>query len=320
MKILKTSPAIRTEITKLMSPGSSRRVAIAAFVGDGARAFIRKPNGVEIVCWPKAGGTNPLELRRLKKAGARIRFADRLHMKVYWAANRGALITSANLSTNALGIGNLKEFGVFIPETSFDIDELLESLKSRPFNSTDMKKLEVEHRKLVARLPQRRTKGEKVYYLEWFRSPARSEWKLGWIDDVCELALSAARVLETDFNLRTPEDFIQCKGNEYKEGDWILSFKLNKKGASSPRWLYVDFIAKVNRKDEKAFSEGYPYQAIQVWAPKHYSPPFAFTPSFKSAFRKASLAFGVAKIKQLRSVRPPVRLITMIGKKIERSD
>src|ERR1700730_3562257 len=103
MRILKTSAAVRRAVTNLLAPGKMRRVAIAAFVGDGARAFIRQPKGVEIICWRKAGGTNPLELRRLKKAGARIRFAERLHMKVYWAAKRGAIITSANLSTNALG-------------------------------------------------------------------------------------------------------------------------------------------------------------------------------------------------------------------------
>ena len=108
-----------------MAPGGGRRVAISAFVGDGARAFIRKPLGVEIICWPRAGGTNPLELNRLKNAGAHISFADRLHMKVYWAAKRGAIVGSANLSTNALGAGGLKEFGVLLPPGSIDIDELI---------------------------------------------------------------------------------------------------------------------------------------------------------------------------------------------------
>jgi hypothetical protein len=125
VKILKSSASIRKAIGELMAPGGGRRVAISAFVGDGARAFIRKPLGVEIICWPRAGGTNPLELNRLKNAGAHISFADRLHMKVYWAAKRGAIVGSANLSTNALGAGGLKEFGVLLPPGSIDIDELI---------------------------------------------------------------------------------------------------------------------------------------------------------------------------------------------------
>jgi len=159
-----------------------RRVAITAFVGDGARAFIRNPKGLEIVCWPKAGGTNPLELRRLKKAGARIRFADRLHMKVYWAAKRGVVITSANLSTNALGAGDLKEFGVLLPATSVGIDDVIESLRTRSFNKHEMDRLEREHRKLMARKQRSYRKPEKVSYSEWFELPVRPEWKLGWYD------------------------------------------------------------------------------------------------------------------------------------------
>jgi hypothetical protein len=115
-----------------MAPGKTPRVAITAVVGRGARAYNRNPKGVEIICWPKAGGTNPLELRRLKKAGARIRFANRLHMKVYWAARRGTIITSANLSTNTLGAGNLKEFGVFLPADAVNIDDVIESRSAVP--------------------------------------------------------------------------------------------------------------------------------------------------------------------------------------------
>ncbi len=112
MKVLYQSSDVRREIIKIFSHGGRRRVAIAAFVGDGAESYLPKPPGLEIICWPKAGGTNPNTLRRLTKRGAKIRFADRVHMKVYWADGYGAVITSANLSTNALGSGDLKEAGI----------------------------------------------------------------------------------------------------------------------------------------------------------------------------------------------------------------
>lgn len=46
-------------------------------------------------------------------------------MKVYWAERRATIITSANLSTNALGAGNLKEFGAFLRSGAIDIDGLI---------------------------------------------------------------------------------------------------------------------------------------------------------------------------------------------------
>jgi hypothetical protein len=57
------------------------------------------------------------------------------------------IIPSANLSTNALGAGNLKEFGVHLPTDTVSIDDVIKSLRSRPFNRTEMDKLEEEHRR-----------------------------------------------------------------------------------------------------------------------------------------------------------------------------
>jgi hypothetical protein len=315
MRILDSSAAIRKAITDLMAPGKARRVAITAFVGDGARAFIRNPKGVEIICWPKAGGTNPLELRRLKKAGARIRFADRVHMKVYWAARRGTIITSANLSTNALGTGNLKEFGVFLPADAVNIDDVIESIKSRPLNNKDLQELELEHRKLSVSQRRQVDKIDKVLYPEWFSLRPLNQWKLGWWDEDCALAKNAEEIIRTDFGRRTACDWVTSKEGDYKKHDWVLSFQLTKKGATGPRWIYVELLEKVNRNDERAFYEDRPYQAIQVWSPKHYtSPPFVITKNFRTALRQASLALGVSRIKKLRSVRPPSALLAMIEK------
>ena len=109
MKLLHTSAAVREAIIDLSSSANKRRVAVVGFVGDGAEPYLPRPNGIELYCWPKAGGTNPNVLRRLAKKGVRVRFVDSLHMKVYWAADKGAFVTSANLSTNAMGMGDLKE-------------------------------------------------------------------------------------------------------------------------------------------------------------------------------------------------------------------
>jgi hypothetical protein len=314
MKILGTSASIRRAIVTLMRPGRSRRVAVVAFVGAGARAFIPRPKGVEIICWPKAGGTNPLELRRLKKMGAKVRFADRLHMKLYWAAARGAVLTSANLTTNALGAGNLKEIGVLLPPDAIDIDDIIASLKSRRFNKGEMRKLEEMHRKINARQLRQSEKTERVQYLEWLSHPARSEWKLGWWDEFGQVAKEVREIVRTDFNKRGPEHFISCRKKHYRQADWVLHFRLTSSGASAPKWMFVDFVVKVGRRDKRAYCAAYPYQAVQVWPPRHYpTPPFVITPAFSAALRAASFKYGVERIKNGRSTNPAERLLKMIA-------
>src|SRR5262245_37865896 len=112
MGVLYTAAEVRSAIVRLFSFSRGRRVAISAFVGDGAEAYLPKPSGIQLICWPKEGGTNPNALRRLMAKGVEVFFCDALHMKVYWAEGRGAVVTSANLSRNALGAGDLKEVGV----------------------------------------------------------------------------------------------------------------------------------------------------------------------------------------------------------------
>jgi hypothetical protein len=318
MTILKTSGSIRKAITWLMRPGRVRRVAIAAFVGDGARAFLPRAKGIDLICWPKAGGTNPLELRRLKKLGARIRFADRLHMKLYWAANRGTIITSANLSTNALGAGGLKEVGVLLPPDVVDIDALIVSLKSRPFNKAQMQKLEEAHRKMKARGLRPTSREERVEYPEWYGLPARSEWKLGWWVEYGEFGKEAVQTARRDFNRREPESSVLGGKQHFRKDDWVLTFRVGTKGISKAEWMYVDFVARV-RRTEKAYEPDYPYQAVQVWTPRHYaSPPFVITRAFRTALSAACLRLGIQKIKNLRKTPPPARLLQILAREMKR--
>ncbi len=314
MKILKSSSSIRNAITQLMRPGKARRVAIVAFVGAGARAFIPKAKGVELICWPRAGGTNPLELRRLKKIGALIRFADRLHMKVYWAAGRGTIITSANLTTNALGSGGLKEVGVLLPADVVDVDKLISSLNSRPFSKAEIRKLDEAHRKLKVRETPRPPNENRVDYLEWYSLPAREPWKLGWWDSYGSVARAARDIARNEYNKREPEDFISCRKEDFQKNDCVLSVRVTKKDVSAPKWLFIDRVVRVRRTEKKAYFADYPYQAIQVWTTRHYSPPpFVVTPAFRQALGAACLKHGIDQLKNMRSTRPPLGLLRLIA-------
>ncbi len=148
--ILYNQSDIYREIQRLFNYPTVRRVAISAFVGKDAESYLPIPAGLTLVCWPKAGGTNPHTLRKLIKKSVDVWFADRLHMKIYWAEGRGCIITSANLSKNALGVGGLKELGVLLNPDEVDIDKVLSSLGKRPVNESEMKKLDREHARFSA--------------------------------------------------------------------------------------------------------------------------------------------------------------------------
>jgi hypothetical protein len=155
--------------------------------------------------------------------------------------------------------------------------------------------------------------------LEWYSLPARSEWKLGWWDDYGNFAKEAREIVRNDFNKREPEDFIACRKQDFRQADWLLSFRLTKRGTSVSKWMFVDFVVKVGRKDKKAYYADYPYQAIQVWTRKHYpSPPFVVTTPFRAALRAACLKYGIERIKKMRSTRPPSRLLQMIANEIKK--
>ena len=121
-RFLPDGQTVRKEVKRIFSQERGRRVALVAFVGRSAEAYLPRPAGLELVCWPQAPGTNPATIEFLLRRRVNIRFAKRLHMKVYWTRSKGAVIASTNLSTNAYGAGALHEAGVFVPSASIKID------------------------------------------------------------------------------------------------------------------------------------------------------------------------------------------------------
>ena len=219
-KLLYTSGDVRKSVIELFDDSTRHRVAVTAFVGSGAEAYLPNPKGLQLYCWPKAGGTDPDVLRKLIKRGAEVFFVDGLHMKVYWSEDKGAVVTSANLSTNALGSGNLKEIGVFLEPKEIDIDRIIQSLKIRSVSSKELKKLDLHHKQYVARNRGEGRRGFRMRsYLEWYKEPSRPEWKLGVVEGTVELASDAKAKSKNRYGVKDPEDWISCSYGEYREGD-----------------------------------------------------------------------------------------------------
>jgi hypothetical protein len=176
-RVLYNSTAVRSAIVNLFRTGGSARVAISAFVGDGADAYLPCPKGLRLICSPTPGATNPRTLRLLMSKGVTVEFVERLHMKVYWAEGRGAVVASANLSANAMGIGGLKEAGVLLPPDEVDIGRILKQLKPRPAKP-ELRRLDVEHRAYWKRAPRVGVRHKAISYTEWFKSPAPEQWRI----------------------------------------------------------------------------------------------------------------------------------------------
>jgi hypothetical protein len=314
--LLYNSVEVRQAIVQLFRSSKGRRVAISAFVGQDAEAYLPKPKGLQLICWPKAGGTNPNGLRKLVKRGVDVFFADGLHMKVYWSEDKGAVLTSANLSTNALGSGNLKEIGVFLEPGEINVDRLIQSLKIRPISSKELKRLDKYHKQYVARNKGGDRMGRHVVsFGEWYELPFRSEWKLGWFEGTVELSSNARAISESEYGVQEPENWLSCRSGDYKKNDWILTFKL-KKSPTELGWMFVNYVAKVPRSDKKAYSRECPCQAVQVWKKRIYpAPPFSErSKRFQRAFSKGVFEFGLSRIKELKSCKPPKPLVDLVYK------
>jgi hypothetical protein len=240
-------------------------------------------------------------------------------MKVFWAEGVGAVLTSANLSTNALGSGNLHEVGVLLPSSAIDIDRLKARLHAKPVTSRALQQLERKHRRFSTGRYRLRDTSLPPSFLDWYESPGRSPWKMGFWDSEGSLAKAARSQSESEFGVRAPNDFISCREGQYSEQDWILTFRVTRRGVSEIAWMFVDFVARVTPSDRPAYSKAYQWQAVQVYGPSYYpAKPFAISPGFKSAFEAALRGYGLETVVRRDITGAPVRLINLVRQQMRR--
>jgi hypothetical protein len=317
--ILYGQTSVHREIVRLFKAPTCRRVAVAAFVGRGAESYLPNPKGITLVCWPKAGGTNPQEVRKLIAKKVDVWFADKLHMKVYWAEGRGCVLTSANLSTNALGSGSLKELGILIDSAELDIDALLASLDRRTVKPAELKRLDRDHARFVA-LNQFRAGSSLPTFMQWLRLPIRPVWKLGWADLHKDSSKTAKKKTKEEYGIAEPSNFLGARLSDYREhgGEWILQFFLKSDAPTEVCWMFSDFVVKVPRKDKKSHNREYPCEVVQVWPTSRYPGcPFRIDKSFRRAFRAAMKTYSADKIRSASTMKPPHELVDLIVQELK---
>jgi hypothetical protein len=282
MKVLDQPHLIRAAISELLSDPTDERIIAVGFVGDDASSHLRNAAGIQVFCWPKAGGTNPHGVQDLLDAGCSVSFVDRLHAKVYWSLRRGSIVGSANLSSNALGESGLREYMIFLPAGIIDLREFARTL--RPLNDFDarLRQLHRDHNRLQRCFPTRKsalvgTKRTRTFG-EWLQNGAgAAEWRLGWYEGDAVAPKDAVNAFAEETGNPLHARFLGVKRRD-DLGDGIATLGVRVRELRSGRsrlsafdWWLPEFHYKTTSTGWKE----YPY----IWFAKRlpfsgYRPPF----------------------------------------------
>ena len=315
--VLYTSGDMHSAIKYVLSNRlkTERRVVIVAYLGRSAESYLPNPAGLKVVCSLEPGATSAHSIESIRKRGGQVLKSSRLHMKVYWSEKRGCVIGSANASKNALGKNGLKEAGVYLPPGQVDIDRLLRIAQAKAITGADIRLLRKENDRLNASVHSIKTPLDpKITFPDWHMSKGRSKFRLGWWEtDDLKASKAASKKSLSMYGRREPDDVINVRHGEAAEGDWILCF--NDGALKEFSWLYVDFLVRVPRSEKEAYSQEFPLEAIQVRPSEEYAnPPFRIDGKFPRAFREATKAFGIERLKHARLANPPPDWLKRIAK------
>lgn len=280
-KFLQNSTLIRESVAELFS-NSDEKYAVVAFVGVDGAEYLPNPKNTTVICWPKAGGTNPEGIRNLLDKGFNVKFCDNLHSKIYWCKNKGVIISSSNLSDNALGDSGLIEYGVFIDDLTYDFkNDVLNKIEMQLREVTDeeLDQLDIDTNKF-----NRKTKistninSNNFTYAEWFKRNYKQKWKIVWYSAISEADDITKNEVFEKFGVTKWKNDNDVEPNVFQEGDLVFQFKTDEDEALIPRangeWFYVDMITSTKK-------------IIQVDNINNVSIPFKIDSSFRKAFKKA---------------------------------
>lgn len=283
--ILYQTDDIRKKIQSVLAVKNNRRYAIVAFVGRDALDFVKNPVGLTVYCWPNVAATHPDGVEHLISRGATVYFVERLHVKLYWSENGGAVLGSCNLTQNALGGGGngLYELAYFVKDSSqIDIDTFLKTFRSKRKKVTDavLKAYRKKYNAAAARrdeyVAQPRRKKDAAplpTFLEYLKHSKPRKWSVAlWGERINKSpsgVLDAVQDYEDLHGLsKSPERFIfgwiEC-GHKPQVGEWVLECKVgNDYGRLN--WLFAHVVAK-------------PRKNSQIWCAtevkmQHEDPPF----------------------------------------------
>jgi hypothetical protein len=310
-KILYSAGEVNDCIRRLFSEPDilTKRVIIVAYIGQDATEFLPSPEGVRIICSPSPIATSFKGIKGLQRRGAIVEFSKGLHQKIYWAQGRGCVISSANLSHSALGIGGLKEVGILLKDSEVDIDRLIRAAHPRAPSNYELNRLrrsEESAKFLNRKLGLTGFEQTDTDFSQWYLDPDRLIWKLGWWDTNAVASREAKRKSKLEYGVDDPTEYINVAHGTVSKRDWILLTRIKGKTATDIRWMFAEHIVPVQKDEKEVFEPDYPYQALQPVSLRRYpSPPFLLSRLFKSALRKSIANFGTEELMLRKSLVPP---------------
>jgi len=296
IKVLRNSSEIREAVWELFSAPKTRRVALVAYVGAGAQEYLPYPAGIELICWDKEGSTDPDTIRMLRSLKVKVSFARNLHMKVFWAEERGVIIGSANLSSNGLSDSGLHEVAVLLPANSIDIKGLKARVNAVPVAPSSLRDLDtrtLQHRS--------RNDGQDTYpavkrtfrrkptvttFANWYESEDKKFWRIFPYGEYFRGLTPEAKHELRVWGYKTCEEYwmgAECHANPH---EWLLSADTNKYGYGV-YWSCADFTVPVKRSDKNFYDRRWPFFSVQIRPTRKYGkPPFKVDKAFFRAIKR----------------------------------
>jgi hypothetical protein len=283
MNYLRTSHEIKNRLETLFS-GSGEKWAIVGFVGY--KALDHLPSNVEnlsVICWPKAGATNPDGIRRLIDKGISVYFCDRLHQKIYWKHGQGLIVGSANLSENGLGKYGLHEFAVYCNDDDFDITQVISKLDHHRVTSESLAKLDIEHTVQMRQskdLPDEQPIAINSF-LESLKTKHPKRWKIATWSEIRDDNNDIQKEIEEHYGEKIWDNDNDVESGDFESGEFVLQIKTTSEGMiqrANARWLVVDHV--VERGQTKAIVQLKKLNG-------NISPPFAIDSIFQKNLKQA---------------------------------
>lgn len=286
--ILIGGAAIRRAVWEIMRLPDVRKVVVVAFVGIGAEQYILRrglnATRLKIICWDKEGCTSPEAIRTLQERGAKVHFAKNLHMKLYWAEGRGAVIGSANLSNNGLGDNGLAELAVRVKADEIDIRAILKDIESRSVNDALLADLfqrtaEYRRRNNGADVFEAHSK-PKILFEDWLKRRQPS-WKFFAYREYFD-SDPVAPVQQAGISFADVEDYWSGVQWHTAVSEWSLQVDMND---GDIQWAMADHQIRMKRNDPHREPPAETHYAVQI-TKKPGIPPFKITKKFREAVKQ----------------------------------
>ncbi|MDM8568059.1 phospholipase D family protein [Thiotrichales bacterium HSG1] len=282
-KFLPNSNSIRKSISELFFEENDEKYAVVAFVGRNAIDYLPNKKNITVICWPKAGGTSPEGIRRLLNAGIDVKFCDSLHSKIFWCKNKGMIISSANLSDNALGDSGLIEYGVMIFDRNYNFHkEVLKKLQLRKVTKEELDSLDINSNKFN-RTNSFTTNTITETYSEWFQRKYKQKWKIVWYSETSKADDTTKNEVLRRFGKDIKWKYNDVEVKKYQEGDLVFQFRVDANEEFIPRangvWFYVDMVTSTKK-------------IVQVDKLANITVPFKIDSCFRKSFKQALSELG----------------------------